>query len=813
MKFTLEWLKEHLDTHSSLTDIIETLTDIGLEVEAVEDPTAKFDNFTVCRVQSAVQHPNADRLKLCMVEYWPNGPKGASETLQVVCGAPNAKAGLIGIFAPIGSYIPGTGLNLKKGKIRGQESNGMLCSERELEISDEHDGIIELDASVQLGAKFAKIFNVNDPVIEIAVTPNRPDALGIRGIARDLTARGLGTLKPLTIPQIKGQFKSPIRVLIDEELKAKACPVFMGRVIRGVTNDPSPNWLKNRLKAIGLRPISTLVDVTNYITYELGRPLHVFDADKVVGDLHVHLAAGGEKITALDGNEYFLNQDMIVISDDNGPESIAGVMGGESTGCTEETQNVFIESALWDPISIAETGRKLKINSDARYRFERGVDPQFTEPGLAIATQLILDLCGGEASELVFDGQVPVETKTLNLSINQVNQLVGLEVSTEQQVRILDRLGFNPILNQDEITAHVPSWRPDIGDNAVDLVEEIARIASLTKLTSKPMAQSEMGVTQATLTPLQKREQITRRMLANLGYSECVTYSFVDRKFATLFVDEHDLIDLDNPISSEMDVMRPDLLPGLLKSVAKNQSRGNHNLQLFEVGPVFYGAGPGEQLVQACGVIAGSFNSLSPHAEQREVDVFDAKSDMEQILNMIGPKTQFRLIRHKQIGWHPERTGGIFLKPGEPLGWYGQVHSKVLRAFKIVGPVVGFTLLLDALPFSRKRQVAREPLQASDLQAIERDFSFIVDNKVEAQTINQAVKGSKFRDRINSVQIFDEFSGPAAESQFTKGKKSLAFRVKFYPQENEDIEALIAKLSEDIEQRVTKATKGTLRQI
>ena len=813
MKFTLEWLKDHLQTNCSLDEIIITLTDIGLEVESVENPSEKYKDFSVCRVKSAQQHPNADRLRVCMVEYWPQGKDHDSQTVQVVCGAPNAKEGLVGIFAPVGSYIPGTDLNLKKGKIRGEESNGMLCSERELMISDEHDGIIELDKATPLGAKFTDVYPVNDPTVEIAVTPNRPDALGIRGIARDLAARGLGKLKPLQIPSIKGTFKSPIGVSIQKELQYKGCPLFMGRVVRGIKNGPSPTWLQNRLKAIGLRPISILVDITNYITYEYGRPLHVFDLDKVSGDLTIHLAKGDEKITALDGNEYTFQPDMIVISDNNGPESIAGVMGGESTGCTEETCNVFIESALWDPITIAETGRLLKINSDARYRFERGVDPEFTEIGLDIATSLILELCGGEVSHIVYDGAKPEGSKTLSLSTKLVQQRIGLEVSTDEQIEILQQLGFKPELDRDTITVLVPSWRPDIGDNAVDIVEEIARIASLSKLESKPMPTGNKGVIRSTLTPIQKREQITRRMLAGLGYSECVTYSFIDRKFAKLFGEDASLVEVENPISSEMDVMRPDIIPGLLKTVARNQTRGNQNLKLFEAGPIFYGSEPGQQHIQVSGVIVGATNYLSPHGNSRDVDLFDAKADLEHVLEIISQNIRFRLVRHNQLGWHTERTGGVFLKPGEPLGWFGQIHPKVLKAFKINSPVVGFSILLDCVPFSKKRNIAKNPIKTSDLQAIERDFSYIVGHRVEAQTIRQAVNGSKYRDRIDSIQIFDEFSGPAAEAQFSEGKKSLAFRVKFYPQENEDSETLIANLTRDIEQRVGKATKGTLRQI
>ncbi len=813
MKFTLEWLKVHLDTSGSLTEIVKALTDMGLEVESVRDPGEQYERFSVCQVLSAHQHPNADRLKVCQVEFWPRGPSSPSETLQVVCGAPNARTGLVGIFAPVGSHIPGTGLDLKKGMIRGEESNGMLCSESELMLSDESDGIIELPEDTQLGSRFTDVFPINDPVIEIAVTPNRPDALGIRGIARDLAARGLGTLKPLEVSRIKGQFQSPIGVVIDEELKVRGCPMFMGLVIRNIKNGPSPVWLQNRLKAIDLRPISALVDVTNYITYEYGRPLHVFDADKIKGNFRIHRAQGGETITALDGEEYALEQDMMVISDDQGPASIAGVMGGEYFGCTDDTTTVFLESALWDPITIAETGRKLKVNSDARYRFERGVDPNFTEAGLKIAANMIVDLCGGEISEIVYDGEVPDTSRSLTLSTAHVERLIGMDVSAERQVEILEALGFAPKFKDSWITVRVPSWRPDIGHDSVDLVEEIARIASLTNLVSHPMPRPDPGVSRSSLTPMQRREQTVRRLLAGLGYNECVNYSFVDRKSASLFAGDRSLVQLDNPISSEMDVMRPDLIPGLLKAVVKNQARGHDDLSLFEIGPTFLGTEPGEQNIQACGIMVGSLNSLSPHSQSRGVDIYDAKADLERILNAIGRKTRFRIRRLERHGWHSERTGGIFLRPGKPLGWFGQIHPKVSRTCKVNGPMVGFALLLDEIPFARNTQISREPMQASDLQSIERDFSFIVDTKVEAQAILQAVGGSKFRDRIASVDLFDEFTGEQAETQFAEGKKSLTFRIKFYPDSVQDNESLISGLSADIEQRVHKATNGTLRRL
>jgi phenylalanyl-tRNA synthetase beta chain len=442
MKFTLSWLHDHLETTASLDDILYALTDLGLEVEGVTDPVAKLGAFRICKVIEAVPHPNADRLRLCRVATYPNGPGTAMQEVQVVCGAPNARTGLVGVFAPVGTHVPGTGVDLKPGVIRGVESNGMLCSEREMELSDDHDGIIELPEDAPLGARFIDYRGLNDPMIHIKITPNRPDALGVRGVARDLAARGLGVLKPLAVPTIKGSFPSPIAVQIDPALKAKGCPHFTGRTIRGVRNGPSPAWLQARLKAIGLRPISALVDITNFFTFALNRPLHVFDADKVHGPLRIHPAKGGETLLALDGKTYTLTAGQMVISDDNGPESLAGIMGGEVSGCTDTTTNVFLESAYWDPITIATTGRALKINSDARYRFERGVDPAFTLPGLELATQMILDLCGGEASELAVDGAPIDTTRAYRLDTARVISLVGMDIPPDVQRASLTALGF-----------------------------------------------------------------------------------------------------------------------------------------------------------------------------------------------------------------------------------------------------------------------------------------------------------------------------------------------------------------------------------
>ena len=638
MKFTLSWLYDHFATTAPLDDILYALTDLGLEVEGVSDPAAKLGAFRICKVIEAVPHPNADRLRLCRVATYPGGPGSAMQEVQVVCGAPNARTGLVGVFAPVGTHVPGTGVDLKPGVIRGVESNGMLCSEREMELSDDHDGIIDLPADAPLGARFIDYKGLNDPMIHIKVTPNRPDALGVRGIARDLAARGLGTLKPLPVPVIAGGFVSPVTVSIDAGLRAKGCPHFAGRTIRGVKNGASPAWLQARLRAIGLRPISALVDITNFFTYGLNRPLHVFDVAKVHGPLRVRGAAGGETLLALDGKTYTLLAGQMVISDDQGPESLAGIMGGEASGCTEATTDVFLESAWWDPITIAATGRALKINSDARYRFERGVDPAFTLPGLDLATQMILDLCGGEASVLVQDGAPVDVTRAYRLDTARVVSLVGMDIPAEVQRASLTALGF--VLDGDMATP--PTWRPDVLGEA-DLVEEVARVASLAKLEGRPLPRVNTGVPRPILTPAQVRERSARRTLAGMGYNECVTYSFIDATDAALFGGGADAVRVDNPISSEMSHLRPDLLPGLLRAAARNQARGFADMALMEVGPVFTGGEPGAQYLQATGLLIGAAAGRNPHGPRRMVDVYDAKADAEAVLAAIGAPVRVQM--------------------------------------------------------------------------------------------------------------------------------------------------------------------------
>ncbi|MEX0283134.1 MAG: phenylalanine--tRNA ligase subunit beta [Paracoccaceae bacterium] len=797
MKFTLSWLKEHLKTEASLDDILYALTDLGLEVEEVSNPADRLSAFTLGYVEHAEKHPDADKLRVCRVQT----DEGVQ---QIVCGAPNAREGITVVIAKPGVYVPGIDTTIKVGNIRGVESHGMMCSEREMELSDEHDGIIELPSG-EVGERFTDWLAENDPakvdtVIEIAITPNRPDALGVYGIARDLAARGLGELKEQAPMAVAGQFPCPVPVTIDDDT-LDGCPLFTGRVIRGVENGPSPQWLQDRLKAIGLRPISKLVDVTNFFTYDQNRPLHVFDVDKMQGGLRVHRAQGGETITALDDKDYTFEPGMMVISDENGPESIGGVMGGAETGCTDETTTVFLESAFWDNVQIALTGRALKITSDARYRFERGVDPEYSLPGLEAATQMILDLCGGEPSEVVMAGAVPDHSRSYTLKPERVQSLVGMEIPEAEQRQTLTRLGFR----LEGAQAHVPSWRPDVQGEA-DLVEEVARVASLTGLKGRPLPRLSEGVPAPVMTPMQRREQIARRTCAALGYNECVSYSFIDKASAELFGGGEDATMLENPISSEMSHMRPALLPGLLQAAARNQARGFMDLALFEVGPAFHGGEPGEQHNLVTGLLIGRTGPKDVHGASRPVDVYDVKADAEAVLAAMGAPAKVQVLRGAREWWHPGRHGKICLGPKKVLGIFGELHPKVLTAMDVKGPAMAFTLWPEEIPLPRKSGATRSALELRDLQAVERDFAFVVDADVEALTLVNAAAGAD-KALIRDVRVFDEFIGGA----LGEGKKSLAVTVRLEPTAktltDEDIDAVGAKVIA----KVTKATGGVLR--
>ncbi len=800
MKFTLSWLKEHLDTTAQVDEITETLTDLGLEVEGVENRLDSLADFTLGKVLSATKHPDADRLSVCQVAT----DRG---TKQIVCGAPNARAGITAVIAHPGTYIPGIDTIIQVGKIRGVESHGMMCSEREMMLSDQHDGIIEL-ASGEVGEHFTDWLAANDParvdpVIEIAITPNRQDALGVEGIARDLAARGLGTLIESPVQPVEGQFPCPINVTIDDDTR-DGCPMFTGRLIRGVNNRPSPDWLQVRLKAIGLRPISALVDITNFFTFDRNRPLHVFDADSVTGDLRVHRAAGGEAIAALDDKTYRVEVGMMLIADAGGPQSIAGCVGGARSGVTSDTVNVFVESAFWDPMTIARTARRLKVSSDAKYRFERGVDPEFTLPGLEAATAMILDLCGGEPSTVVVAGAVPAWKRAYRLDAARVESLVGMDIPEAAQRQTLTALGFR--MKGD--MAHVPPWRSDVTGEA-DLVEEVARIASLTRLKGRPMPRMTPGVPRPILTPMQRRESAARRATAAHGLNECVTYSFIDEGAARLFGGGDDATRLENPISSEMSHLRPSLLPGLLQAGARNQARGFADLALFEVGQAFSGGEPGDQQLMAAGIRVGQSGPRSPHGARRGVDLYDAKADLEAVLAAVGTPARAQIRRDGAPCWHPGRHG-VHVLGKVQIGTFGELHPRIVQALDLKGPVVGFVANLGAIPFPRSSGTTRAALALNDLQAVERDFAFVVDADIEAdQVVNAALGADKAL--IEAVRVFDEFTGEKAATQMGAGKKSLAISVRLQPRDKTLTDTDISTVSARIVEKVGKATGGVLR--
>ncbi|CAA7621324.1 Phenylalanine--tRNA ligase beta subunit [Candidatus Terasakiella magnetica] len=797
MKFTLSWLKSHLETDATLAQIETALTDIGLEVEGIDDPSQHLGGFIVGHILSAEKHPNADKLRLCTVET-------GSGTIQVVCGAPNARAGLKVILAQPGTYIPHNGEVLKKGNVRGVESQGMMCSWRELKLGEDHDGIAELAADTAIGARLLDIMSF-DPMIEISVTPNRVDCLGVRGIARDLAAGGLGTLKPLMVEPVPGRFKSPIGVRLDFDAEsADACPLFAGRLIRGVKNGDSPQWLKDRLTTIGLRPISVLVDITNFFTYDLCRPLHVFDAAKVKGDIRARLSVAGETLAGLNGKTYTLDAGMTVIADDAGPEALAGILGGEPSGCTAATTDVFLEAAYFDPIRTAATGRRLDILSDARFRFERGVDPAFVVPAMELATRMILDLCGGEASEPVIAGTEPDWQKSIVLRPSRVAELGGVEVSVDRMETILNDLGCAVAEHADGLLVNPPSWRGDITAEH-DLVEEIIRINGYHNIPSVPLPRSSMP--RPVLTPSQRRAGWVRRQLATRGLVETVTWSFLPEAQALMFGGGAPEMHLANPISSDLDVMRPSVLPNLVSAVGRNADRGMRDLGLFEIGPQFDGPEPGQQRQVAAGVRAGKARTRHWAEAARAVDAFDAKADvLAAIAAAGGNPDSLQVVAEAPVWYHPGRSGTLKLG-NKAVAFFGELHPGILAKLDVKGPVAAFELFLEALPLPKaKATKARPLLKASAFQPLERDFAFILDSAVAADAVIRAAKGAD-RALVTDVTLFDLYEG----DKMAAGKKSLAISVTLQPTEktltDEEIEAIGAK----IVQAVIKATGGELR--
>ncbi len=800
MKFTLSWLKDHLDTDASLDEICDKLTMIGLEVEEV-DNKASLKPFTIARVIDAKQHPDADRLRVLSVD------KGDGQPIQVVCGAPNARTGLVGAFAAPGTYVPGIDLTLTVGKIRGVESHGMMCSERELMMSDEHDGIIDLPEDAPVGEPFAAWAGLDDPVIEIGLTPNRPDCTSIYGIARDLAAAGLGTLKDGSVRPAEGSGQSPVKVTIEAP---DLCPGFALRMVGGVKNGPSPQWMQQRLIAIGLRPINALVDITNYVTFDRGRPLHVFDAAKVAGNLVVRRGAAGDKVLALDGKEYELGPENCVIADDKGVESIAGIMGGEHSGCDENTTDVLIESALWNPMNVARSGRDLGIITDARYRFERGVDPEFMVDGMELATHLVTQLCGGTPTGAQVVGYAGHTPKIVSFPLSEVKRLTGAEVDRGEAIGILDRLGFSSSGDGDTVDVTVPSWRPDV-DGKADLVEEVMRIHGINNIEPQPLA-SHDAVGGRILTTLQIRDRQAKRVLAARGMMEAVNWSFIPAQHAELFGGGGPGLKLANPIAADMSDMRPSLLPGLLVAAQRNADRGHGDVALFEVSGTYENDTPEGQRRVASGIRRGTagLTGAGRHWESgaSSVGVFDAKADAFAVLEACGaPVANLQVEAGGPDWYHPGRSGTIKLGPKTVLGTFGEFHPRTLAALDVEGPLCGFEVFIDAIPESKRKATrTRQRLDLSAFQAVTRDFAFVVDKSVEAGRLCRAAAGAD-KKLITGVTVFDIFEG----ASLGEGKKSIAIEVAIQPVErtltDEDFEALSTKITGNVE----KQTGGVLR--
>jgi len=801
VKFTLSWLKDHLDTSASLAEIVDKLTMIGLEVERVEDKAKDYAPFKVVQILEAVQHPNADRLRVCKVD------NGTGAPLQIVCGAPNARAGLKTVLGLPGTYIPGKDITLSVGKIRGVESQGMMISGAEIGFNEDHSGIIEMPEDAPIGTPFAEVLGISEPVIEINLTPNRPDCTGVNGIARDLGATLIGDYKENAPKRIDGKFPCPITVKIDAP---ELCPAFALRLVRGVKNGPSPEWLQKRLTAIGLRPINALVDITNFLTYDRGRPLHVFDAKKVKGNLTVRRAQNGETLLALDGRTYTLDNAMCVIADERAVESLAGIMGGEESGCDETTTDVLIESALWNELNIAQTGRKLGINTDARYRFERGVDPNFTVPGLDLATQLVLDFCGGEPSEVFLAGDPTPKEKVIDFPLSELPRLSGLKLSLNDVRRILEKLGFFVAGQGERVKVAMPSWRPDVHGRA-DIVEEIVRIVGVDQVQPTPFPRGE-NARKPVLTTIQQRTRKAKRALAARGLVEAVTWSFVSKREAELFGGGQGELALANPIAAELSDMRPSLLPGLIMAAQRNADRGIGDVALFEVGQTFKGDKPEDQFTAATGLRRAL---AKPDGTGRNwsravtpVDVFDAKADAWAVLAAAGaPMAALQIVAGGPAWLHPGRSGTIQMGPKNVIGWFGELHPRTLAALEAEGPLVAFEVLLETIPEPKAKATRAKPmLELSAFQPVERDFAFIVDRKVRAGDIVRTAQAAD-RKLITNVSVFDVYEGKGIDPD----KKSVAIAVTIQPRDKTMTDAEIEALAGKIVAEVVRRTGGTLR--
>ncbi|MGF1475166.1 MAG: phenylalanine--tRNA ligase subunit beta [Geminicoccaceae bacterium] len=801
MKLTLPWLKDHLTTDAEPKQIGDKLTELGLELDRIEDPGASLASFTVAEVTGVSRHPDAERLSLCQVRTV-DGDK------QVVCGAPNVRLGMKAIYAPVGSTIPHNGMLLKKAVIRGVESQGMLCSARELEIGDDHEGIIDLGDEPDVGTPAVRALAVEGPVFDIDLTPNRGDCFSVHGIARELAAGGLGELIDDPIEPVPAAFAADYRIHLSFPAgEEKACPVFVGRVFRGVTNGPSPDWLQRRLRAVGLRPISALVDITNLATLDRGRPLHVFDLDKLRGDLTVSLAKGGEQFRALDGTTYELAEGMTVISDDTGVVSLAGVMGGETTGCTETTKNVLLEIALFDPVRTAETGRALGIESDARTRFERGVDPAFVLPAADYAARLILDLCGGEASQPAVAGNVPNEPVSVTFRAAQLNRLTGITLEPDVIGRSLTSLGFQ--VNRRDSAESVfdliaPSWRHDIAREA-DIVEELARLHGFDQIPPVPVTRLN-AVNTAVLSPAQRRRSTIRRTLAMRGLHEACTFSFTTDALAERFGGA--MARLANPISADLVAMRPSVLPNLVSAVARNQDRGLDRISLFEVANRYEGAKPGEQSLCAAGIRTGPLAQRHWAGTPRHADVFDVKADVMAALAAVGVATDALAVDRDAPSWfHPGRGGRLMLGPKTCLAHFGELHPGLLGDTDVDGRAVAFEIFLDAIPQPRaKPGKARPPMQASAFPPVDRDYAFLMAADVPAEKLLKAVRAAD-KALVRSVDLFDVYHGQGVP----EGQVSMALSVRLQALDRTLEEAEIEAVSGKIIAAAAKTCGAELR--
>jgi phenylalanyl-tRNA synthetase beta chain len=768
MKFTLSWLKEHLDTDASAQEIADKLTAIGLEVEEVSSPAEALAPFRVAKVLTAEKHPQADKLQVLSVDA------GTGETIQVVCGAPNAHAGMVGVFGPPGTYIPGSDITLKVAAIRGVESRGMMCSSRELELGDDHSGIIELPDDAPVGTAYTQYAGLDDPVFDVNVTPNRQDAMGVRGIARDLAAAGLGTLKPLGVPQIEGSFPCPVPVRVEDP---EGCPAFFGRAIKGLRNGASPDWMQRRLKAAGQRPISALVDITNYVMIDLGRPSHAYDIAKLSGGLNARAAREGEKVLALNEKEYTLEPFMTVIADERQVHDIGGIMGGEDSGVSEQTTDVMLEIAYFTPERIARTGQALGLTSDARSRFERGVDPGFLDDGLAILTGLILDICGGEPSAEVRAGQPPLDRRVISFDFGRTKALGGIDVPEDRQRAILDNLGFE--VNGNAVT--VPTWRRDV-EGTADLVEEIARITGYDQLPSTPL-QRAPGVAKATATRSQLVERRVRRTAAARGLDEAVTWSFISEAEAAAFGGGE--WRLANPISEEMKVMRPSLLPGLIAASRRNLDRGASSVRLFEIGRRYLADAERPTLAF---LFAGERTARAWQSGKGQgFDAFDAKAEVLALLDAAGaPVDNLQVFPDAGPTWHPGRSATLRLGPKTVVASFGELHPSLQKSLDAPAGAVAAELYIDAIPQGRSGGRARSAFTPPALQAITRDFAFIVPADVPSDSLVRAIRGAD-KAAITGVRLFDRFEAPDG--------LSLAFEVTLQPAEKSFTDEQIGEIS------------------